>query len=114
MTPTRVVMYLAVGRIDLRGSFGRLASVVRQVLQQDPMSGAVFLFVNRAGNRIKVLWWDRNGYVILYKRLSRGSFFLPDVNPMTPYVSISGQQLAQIIAGLPVVSKEPVGLSQLN
>jgi len=79
MTP-EVQVYLAVGRVDLRGAFDRLAAITRNVLQMDPASGALFLFANRARNRLKALWWDSNGYVILYKRLSRGSFQLPDVS----------------------------------
>ncbi|WP_437959426.1 IS66 family insertion sequence element accessory protein TnpB [Sorangium sp. So ce119] len=70
-------MYLAVGPVDLRGAFDRLAAITRQVLCLDPASGALFLFLNKRRNRLKALWWDRNGYTILYKRLSKGAFALP-------------------------------------
>ncbi|AUX38829.1 uncharacterized protein SOCE26_002090 [Sorangium cellulosum] len=56
--------------MDLRGAFDRLAAITRQVLCLDPASGALFLFLNRKRNRLKALWWDRNGYTILYNHLS--------------------------------------------
>ena len=77
MTVDTMAVYLAVGPVDLRGAFDRLAAITRQVLRQDPASGALFLFMNRKRDRLKALWWDRNGYIILYKRLSRGTFALP-------------------------------------
>ncbi|WP_437936878.1 IS66 family insertion sequence element accessory protein TnpB [Sorangium sp. So ce341] len=77
MTPATIAVYLAVGPVDLRGAFDRLAAITRQVLCLDPASGALFLFLNKRRNRLKALWWDRNGYTILYKRLSKGAFALP-------------------------------------
>ena len=74
-------VYLALGPVDLRGAFDQLAAVTRKVLSLDPASGALFLFVNRRRNRLKALWWDRNGYTLLYKRLAKGTFSLPTVEP---------------------------------
>ncbi|XXY47501.1 IS66 family insertion sequence element accessory protein TnpB [Sorangium sp. So ce269] len=65
MTPATIAVYLAVGPVDLRGAFDRLAAITRQVLCLDPASGALFLFLNKMRNRLKALWWDRNGYTIL-------------------------------------------------
>ena len=62
-----VRVFLAVGPVDLRGAFDQLAAVTRQVLGEDPKSGALHLFYNRRRNRLKALWWDRNGYTLLYK-----------------------------------------------
>ena len=70
MTPATIAVYLAVGPVDLRGAFDRLAAITRQVLCLDPASGALFLFLNKKRNRMKALWWDRNGYTILYNYLS--------------------------------------------
>lgn len=98
-----IAVYLAVGPVDLRGAFDRLAAITRQVLCLDPASGALFLFMNRKRNRLKALWWDRNGYTILYKRLSKGTFPLPSFTEADgACVEISAQDFAQLIAGLPV------------
>jgi transposase len=70
MLPRAVAIFAATEPIDMRRSFDRLAAARRETLGQDPRSGALFLFVNRAADRLKVLWWDRTGYCILYKRSS--------------------------------------------
>lgn len=98
-----VAVYLAVGPVDLRGAFDRLACVTRQLLHRDPASGALFLFVNRRRNRLKALWWDRNGYTLLYKRLARGTFALPMVlDSECPSVEISAEDFARLLSGLPI------------
>ena len=96
-------VYLAIGTVDLRGAFDRLCAVTRTVLGMDPASGALFLFVNRRRNRIKALWWDRNGYTILYKRLARGSFSWPVVEAKDcSCVEISPEDFARLLAALPL------------
>lgn len=103
MIGSSVRVFLAVGTVDLRGAFDRLAAVTRQVLHEDPKSGALFLFVNRRRNRVKALWWDRNGYTILYKRLATGRFQLPQFGPGAgAYVQISPTDFSRLIAGLAV------------
>ncbi|MGH3054585.1 MAG: IS66 family insertion sequence element accessory protein TnpB [Gaiellaceae bacterium] len=98
-----MAVYLAVGPVDLRGAFDRLAAIPRQVLSLDPASGALFLFTNRKRDRLKALWWDRNGYTILYKRLSKGTFPLPSFAEADGVcVEISAQDFAQLLAGLPL------------
>ena len=61
----------------MRRSFDVLAEHVRVVLAEDPESGHLFVFRNRNSQRVKILWWDQNGYAIYYKRLSRGTFAFP-------------------------------------
>lgn len=103
MTTTSVAVYLAVGTVDLRGAFDRLAGVVRQVLCLDPTSGALFLFLNRRRNRLKCLWWDRNGYTLLYKRLAKGTFPVPEVQTAgCACVEISTEDFARLLAALPI------------
>ncbi len=98
-----VAIYLAIGSVDLRGAFDQLAAITRTVLRQDPMSGALFLFVNKRNNRIKCLWWDDNGFVILYKRLNRGTFDLPcKPNANSCHVEISRETFTKILSGLPL------------
>jgi transposase len=89
--------------MDLRGAFDRLAAITRQVLCLDPASGALFLFVNRRRNRLKCLWWDKNGYILLYKRLARGTFSVPVVTePGCNCVEIAADDFARLLAGLPL------------
>jgi transposase len=101
MMPSRVAIYAAVDPIDMRRSFDGLAAAAREHLQQDPQSGALFLFVNRDGDRMKVLWWDKNGFCILYKRLERGTFRVPSaLERGARSVQIDGAELAKILEGI--------------
>ena len=72
---TRIFVYAE--PVDMRRSFDALSQCVREVLKQDPESGALFIFAGKRGNSLKILWWDKPAYSILYRRLSRGIFRLP-------------------------------------
>jgi len=101
-----VRVFLSVGPVDLRGAFDQLAAITRQVLREDPKSGALYLFVNRRKNRLKALWWDRNGYTLLYKRLSSGTFAVPAApQGEAPCVQISAADFARLLAGLPITAE---------
>jgi transposase len=73
--PVRV--YVATGTTDLRRSIDGLAALVRERFDQDPLSGHLFLFRNRRGDRLKILVWVRSGFWVLYKRLEEGTFAWP-------------------------------------
>ncbi len=83
----------------MRRSFDGLSRAV-EVLGEDPRSGAIFIFVNKRANRLKCLWWDRNGYAMLYKRLHQALFVLPGRGD-NDTLRIDAQKLAKIIAGVP-------------
>lgn len=75
--PTSVRIWLAMRATDLRKSFDTLAELVRQQLAGDPLSGQLFVFRNKRADRVKLLYWDEDGFVIVYKRLEAGTFRFP-------------------------------------
>jgi len=101
MLSAKMPIYCATAPVDLRRSFDGLAAASKEVLGKDPRSGALFLFVNKAGNRLKALWWDRTGYCVLYKRLERGVFRFPSaMHPGDASVAIEAAEFAKILEGL--------------
>jgi transposase len=74
--PSSVRIFVAAEAVDLRRGFDGLAAATRSVMRGEPESGHLFVFLNRRRNRIKLLVWDRTGYLIVYKRLERGTFTL--------------------------------------
>lgn len=72
--PPSVRVFVARDATDMRKSFDTLAALVIDVVDEGPMSGHLFLFVNRRRNRAKNLWWGRSGYRLLVKRLEHGQF----------------------------------------
>lgn len=100
MIPASVRIFVCTEAQDLRRSFDGLALAARERLGEDPQSGALFCFVNRRSNRLKVLWWDRNGYCLLYKRLHRALFRIPLGEPTSASIRIDGAQLGKLIAGV--------------
>ena len=102
MLPSGVRILLCTEPQDMRRSFDALALVAQQVLSEDPQSGALLVFVGKRPTRVKVLWWDRNGYCLLYKRLHRALVRLPPADGATgKALRIDGAALAQLLAGVP-------------
>jgi transposase len=99
--PGTVRVYLACAPLDLRKSFDGLAAATRDVIRQDPLSGHLFVFLNRRRDRVKVLMWDRNGYCLLYKRLERGTFHLPrEVRESGAPMEVEAAELALMLEGI--------------
>jgi transposase len=78
--PSSTRIWLATRPTDLRKSFDTLAELVRQQLHNDPLSGQLFVFRNQRGDRLKLLYWDEDGFVIVYKRLEAGTFRFPQAD----------------------------------
>jgi transposase len=93
-----VRIYVATGVTDLRRSIDGLSALVREHLQLDPLSGHLFLFRNRRGDRLKILAWDRSGFWILYKRLEQGTFAWPADIESAP-VEMQSADLLLLLAG---------------
>src|SRR6202521_4478575 len=96
--PTSVRIWLATQATDLRKSFDSLAEVVRQQLQSDPLSGQLFVFRNKRADRIKLLYWDEDGFVIVYKRLEAGTFRFPQA--LATGVEIRAADLQMLLDGV--------------
>lgn len=100
MIPTSVRIFVCTQPQDMRRSFDGLARAARETLGVDPQSGALICFVNKRNNRLKILWWDHNGYCLLYKRLHRALFELPSGGTSRSTLKIDREQLATLIAGV--------------
>lgn len=110
MLPPSVRVLVCRARQDMRKSFDTLAAVVRDSLREEPQSGALYVFVGKRPTRVKVLWWDRNGYCLLSKRLHRAFFVLPDSSDGLASVDINAAALAQLLAGVARERKKPRNL----
>lgn len=99
-------VYLARQSVDMRKGFDALAAIVREVLRHDPLSGALFVFRNRSGERLKILFWDGSGLTLYYKRLEKGVFTFPPGD--WPALPVSAQQLMRLLSGgtLPACTKD--------
>ncbi|MEZ4491167.1 MAG: IS66 family insertion sequence element accessory protein TnpB [Cyanobacteriota/Melainabacteria group bacterium] len=75
--PASTKIHLCVLPVDMRRSFDSLAELVRTQMGEEPLSGHMFLFRNKSEDKLKVLWWDRDGFALFYKRLEKGKFSLP-------------------------------------
>ena len=98
---TGVRIWLATVPLDMRRSFDRLAEHVRTILVGDPMSGHLFVFRNRSAQRVKILWWDSDGYAIYYKRLERGTFQFPAAGEKS--IAIDSGQLMKLLSGATIL-----------
>jgi transposase len=100
--PASVRVHLAAEPIDLRRGHDGLVALVRNSWNLDPYEGHIFVFLGRRSDRVKVLFWDRNGFVLYYKRLSQGRFRLPKVAAGATRVEIDGTALGMLLDGIDV------------
>jgi transposase len=91
-------VWLVLGKTDMRKAINGLSGLVANTLAMDPMSGSYFVFAGRQRNTLKVLYWDRNGYSLWYKRLEEDRFRWPLTKEEA--TSITGEQLHWLLAGL--------------
>lgn len=111
MIPARTAIFVATESSELRRSFDGLAGISKEILRQDPLSGASFMFFNKGADKMKIIRWDRSSYCVFYKRLERGTFRIPKVlEPSAPSHLYSrghyglGRRKARITADLQIPS----------
>lgn len=97
---TAMRIWLATAPADMRCGFDRLAELARQVTDQDPLSGHLFLFRSRGGDRLKALYWDKDGFALWYKRLEEGVFKLPRFDASQRSVELRASELAMMLDGI--------------
>jgi transposase len=99
--PELVRIYLCTQPTDMRKGFDSLAALVHDWLGYDPLSGHLFVFRSRRGDRVKALFWDKDGLVQYYKRLERGTFRFPaTVDPEARSIEVSAEELSLVLWGI--------------
>ncbi len=96
--PAALRIFLAVEPTDMRNGFDGLACLVREVIREDPLSGHLFVFRNRRRDRVKILYWDRDGLALWYKRLEKGTFRFPEAK--AGRVEVTPAEIAAILEGI--------------
>lgn len=94
-----VQIYVSTSLIDMRKSIDSLSFLVKQEFNNDPQSGHYFVFFNRSRDKVKIIYWDRNGYVLHYKRMEKHRFVVPNLAGLSQLV-ITEVQLNGLLAGL--------------
>jgi transposase len=101
---TRV--FLATGATDMRKGFDGLHALVENVIEEDPFAGHLFVFRNQRRDRIKLLWWDRDGWSIFYKRLEKGCYEFPTdrIEQASRRCEIQAEELMLLLEGIDLKS----------
>lgn len=98
--PPSVRIYFATGLVDMRNGIDGLRGMVEQVLRKDPYEGHLFVFVGKSKDKVKVLFWDGNGFVLYLKRLERGRFQLPVIDERRRKVDMQSEDLQMLLKGI--------------
>jgi transposase len=102
--PGSLTIYLATAPTDMRKSHDGLAALVAHGLSADPLSGQLFVFRNKRADRIKLLYWDGDGYALWYKRLEAGTFRFPPAAADVARMTIKATDLAMLLDGVDLAS----------
>ena len=98
--PASVRVYLATLPCDMRRSFDGLHALVNAVLQMDAFAGPLFVFANRRRDRVKILYWDRDGFAVWSKRLEEGTYAMPFSESEEVRREITAQELGALLSGI--------------
>jgi transposase len=99
-------VYLARGSTDMRKSIDGLAVLVQEVFELDPFSPNLFVFCNRKRDKLKILYWDQNGFWLYYRRLERGKFQWPSDDHGSTPLKVTHRQLRWLLDGLSLEQKQ--------
>lgn len=102
--PSALKIYLATAPVDFRKSHDGLAAIALQALKEDPLSGGLFVFTNKRADRVKLLYWDSDGYALWYKRLEQGTFRFPKPEGDSHKLSLSAADFQMILSGVDLSS----------
>lgn len=102
--PSPLKVYLCLEATDMRKGFDTLAALVRDTLRLDPLSGQLFVFRGRRGDRLKLLYWDGDGYALWYKRLEAGTFRFPTAAAGQTSLTIAAADFAMLLDGVDLAS----------
>jgi transposase len=94
-----IKIYFSIEAIDARKSIDGLSALVTSLFGDNPQSGHLFIFFNKARDKVKILWWDNNGFILHYKRLEKHRFIVPKLSDIAR-LEISETQLHGLLAGL--------------
>jgi transposase len=103
--PSGMKVHFGTALVDMRNGIDGLRAVVDQTLRKDPYSGHLFVFVGKSKDKVKILFWDRNGFVLYLKRLEQGRFQLPAVRDGQRHVEMDSTQLAMLLDGIDLNAK---------
>lgn len=93
-------IFVSAGATDMRKGFDGLQGIITSVLEQDPLSGHLFLFVNRRRDKLKILYWDGDGLAIWYRRLEQGTFQMPTIAEDQKSAEIRSEELTMLLRGI--------------
>lgn len=102
--PRDLKVYLAVAPTDMRKSHDGLAALVEHVLAANPLSGHLFVFRSRRADRVKLLYWDGDGYALWYKRLEKGTVRFPTAEAGATRITITAAELTMLLDGVDLAS----------
>jgi transposase len=98
--PASVRVYLCLEPCDMRKSFDGLHALVRDQLELDAFAGHLYLFFSRRKDRLKILYWNRDGFAIWAKRLEEGSYAIPVAEPGARRIEMASEELAALLSGI--------------
>jgi len=98
--PASVRVYLCTSPCDMRRSFDGLQALVTSAMKLDAFAGHLFVFANRRKDRVKILYWDRDGFAVWAKRLEEGTYAMPFAEEDEPRREITAQELGALLSGI--------------
>jgi len=97
-------IFMAADPTDMRKGFDALQGLVTSSLEKDPLSGHLFLFINRRRDKLKILYWDRDGLAIWYRRLEEGTYQVPAISKDQKSVELRSEELTMLLRGIDLSS----------